>query len=318
VRTHARLDSVGQGELVVRFHLARLSILGRRAWLAGVALEAVVSDRSAPTLAEHAVRLGAQELGPAGPDPARRRPQARGAQHARDRGRRDADPELQQLALDAHVAPARVLPRQPLDQAARLGRKRRTAGPATAASATSLQQRPVPAAKRLRADRKARPPLARKQPARRSEQRPVGGRVLRAPPAAPQDRQLVAQNHDLELALTAAAGKQTNKTAEEPVQQTGQQDAQSEPLRTRSPTPPPRPNRISLPHRVAQVSMPLLALLNWATHTSHADPARPCRKLPPVPGNPRKTTGEKPCSRPGIPAYPRSGRKCLDRPVTPE
>jgi hypothetical protein len=33
---------------------------------------------------------------------------------------------------------------------------------------------------------------------------------------------LVAQNHDLELALTAAPGGPTNETAEEPVQQTGQ------------------------------------------------------------------------------------------------
>jgi hypothetical protein len=45
----------------------------------------------------------------------------------------------------------------------------------------------------------------------------------------------VAQNHDLELALTAAA-------------QTGQQDAQSEPLRPSPPAPPTRPNRISLSH----------------------------------------------------------------------
>jgi hypothetical protein len=52
---------------------------------------------------------------------------------------------------------------------------------------------------------------------------------------------LVAQDHDLELALTAAAGEQTNETAEEPVQQTGQQDAQSEPLRPSSPAPPSRP-----------------------------------------------------------------------------
>jgi hypothetical protein len=45
----------------------------------------------------------------------------------------------------------------------------------------------------------------------------------------------MAQNHDLELALTAAAGEQTNETAEEPVRQTGQQDAQSEPPRPSSP-----------------------------------------------------------------------------------
>jgi hypothetical protein len=71
-------------------------------------------------------------------------------------------------------------------------------------------------------DGKARPPLGRKQPAHRGKQRTVSGRVLRPPPSASQDRDLVAQNHDLELALTAPAGEQTNETAEEPVQQTGQ------------------------------------------------------------------------------------------------
>jgi hypothetical protein len=104
-------------------------------------------------------------------------------------------------------------------------------GATAAPSALALLQRPVPAAQRLRADRKARPPLGRKQPAHRSKQRTVSGRVLRPPPAARQDRHLVAQNHDLELALTAAAGDQTKQTAEEPVQRAGQQDAQSEPLR---------------------------------------------------------------------------------------
>jgi hypothetical protein len=33
----------------------------------------------------------------------------------------------------------------------------------------------------------------------------------------------MAQNHDLELALTAAAGERTNETADQPAQQTGQQ-----------------------------------------------------------------------------------------------
>jgi hypothetical protein len=41
----------------------------------------------------------------------------------------------------------------------------------------------------------------------------------------------VAQNHDLELAVTAAASELTNEKAEEPVQQTGQQDTPSEALR---------------------------------------------------------------------------------------
>jgi hypothetical protein len=71
--------------------------------------------------------------------------------------------------LDAHVTPAGVLPRQPLDQAADLSGKRRPAYPATARSPISQEQRPVPAAKRLRADEKAGPPLGWKPPASRSE-----------------------------------------------------------------------------------------------------------------------------------------------------
>src|SRR5213076_2171870 len=74
-------------------------------------------------------------------------------------------PTFQQLALDAHIAPVRVLPREPEDQGARSGRKRRTTGPAAAPPAIAPQQRPVPAAERLRADREARPPLGWKQPA---------------------------------------------------------------------------------------------------------------------------------------------------------
>src|SRR5438046_3634109 len=92
-------------------------------------------------------------------------------------------------------------------------------------SAIALQQRPVPAAERLRVDRKARPPLGRTQPAHCRKQRTVSGRVPRPRPSATQDRHLVAQNHDLEVALTAAAGEKTNEPAEEPVEQTGQQDA---------------------------------------------------------------------------------------------
>ena len=144
-----------------------------------VALEAATGLRG-ETGVKHALRLRAQELRPAGADPARRRPEARDAQQGRDRGRRDVDSELQQLAPDAHIAPARVLPRQPEDQTACLGRKRRTTRPAAAPSAFALQQGPVPAAERPRADREARPPLGWKQPARRRKQRTVSGRVTAA------------------------------------------------------------------------------------------------------------------------------------------
>jgi hypothetical protein len=89
----------------------------------------------------------------------------------------------------------------------------------------------MPTAERLRTDREARPPLGRKQSAGRSKQRTVSGRVLRPPPAAPQDRNLVAQNHDLELALTAAAGEQTEETAQDRYSTQVSRDTQSAPLR---------------------------------------------------------------------------------------
>jgi hypothetical protein len=243
------LDGIRRGEVVASSHLAVRPNLGRPARLGRIVPEVVVRH-GARTAAEHAVRLGAQELRPGGADPSRRRPEPRASQHGRDRGGRDADPELQQFALDTHVAPARVLPRQPLDQVARLGRKRRTAGPATATSPTSLKQRSVPAAERLRTDRKAGRSLGREQPAYRSEQGLVDGRVLRPLPPAPEDRQLVAQHDDLKLPLTTTAGEHADEAAQEPVQHRHQQDAQSEPPRPRSPTRPSRPaSNFFTPHR---------------------------------------------------------------------
>jgi hypothetical protein len=59
----------------------------------------------------------------------------------------------------------------------------------------------VPTAKRRRADRKAGQALGRQQPAGRGKQRSIGGRVLRTLPSPPEDRQLVAQHHDLKLTL---------------------------------------------------------------------------------------------------------------------
>jgi hypothetical protein len=109
-----------------------------------------------------------------------------------------------------------------------------------APSPISQQQRPVPAAKRLRADRKAGPPLGRKQPAGRSQQRSVGHGVPRPLPSSPKDRQLVAQHDDFKLPLTADAGKHPNETAQEPVEQRHQHEAQSEPARPRSPVDPSR------------------------------------------------------------------------------
>jgi hypothetical protein len=56
----------------------------------------------------------------------------------------------------------------------------------------------------------------------------------------------VAQDHDFELPLAAAAREHANDAAQEAIQQTHQHDGQSEPITS---TAAPR-NRISLPHTV--------------------------------------------------------------------
>jgi hypothetical protein len=111
----------------------------------------------------------------------------------------------------------------------------------------------VPAAQRPRTHRKARPALGRQQTARSRQQRPVESPVLRSLPAPPEDRELVSQHHDLELPLTTTPDEHPDHPAQKPVQQTHGHNAQSEPARPRSPTPPTDRNRVSLPHKSSSV-----------------------------------------------------------------
>jgi len=61
----------------------------------------------------------------------------------------------------------------------------------------------------------------------------------------------VAQDHDLKLPLAATAGEQANDTAQEPIQQTHQHHAQSEPITSTA----ARRNRVSLPHRLRRAGI---------------------------------------------------------------
>jgi hypothetical protein len=92
VRRRPRLGGSGRRTLVVSFQQRGRAIVGRPARRGSDAVKAV-RERRAQAATDQAVRLGAQELRPAGADPPRRRPQARAAQHGRDRRRRDADPQ---------------------------------------------------------------------------------------------------------------------------------------------------------------------------------------------------------------------------------
>jgi hypothetical protein len=288
MRSCTWLEVVRRGEVVASFDLAVAPKLGRPVRLGRIVRGRivrgrVVSGRGARATAEHAVRLGAQELRPAGADPSRGRPEPRAAQHGRDRGGRDADPQLQQLTLDAHIAPARVLPRQPPDQAARLGRKRWATGPATAAAPASLKHCPVPAAKRSRADRKAGPPLGREQPAHRSEQGPVDGRVPRPLPTAPEDRQLVAQHDDLKLPLTTTTGEHAHEAAQKSIQQTRQHDAQSEHARPRPPTRPSRPESNFFTPHGSRPAAPTAWRARWKRAPSPSSASRWQARIGPTP-----------------------------------
>jgi hypothetical protein len=109
-----------------------------------------------------------------------------------------------------------------------------------------------PVAKRLWTHRKAGPPLLREQPTGRREQGAVDGRVPGPLPSSPEDRELVTQGDELKLPLATSAGEHPNDHAQEPVQHTHQQDAQSEAPRLRSPARLPRSNRVSLPHTRAR------------------------------------------------------------------
>jgi GNAT superfamily N-acetyltransferase len=77
------------------------------------------------------------------------------AQRGADCGSRDAYPKPEQLALDALVAPARILPGQPDDQVLELLVERRSPCSAVRVGPGAGDQPPMPAQQRLRLDEEA-------------------------------------------------------------------------------------------------------------------------------------------------------------------
>jgi len=66
----------------------------------------------------------------------------------------------------------------------------------------------MPAHERVGRDEERTPALAREEPARGGQERPVGGPKLGSRNLAPQDRELMTENDDLELLeLLGAAGE---------------------------------------------------------------------------------------------------------------
>jgi hypothetical protein len=236
----------------------------------GLGRVAVAVDESKIRIArEQAVRLSAKKLRPGGADPSWCRPETRAAKDVRDGSGRHAHPEPEQFSLNAHVTPAGVLTPQTNDQAGGHVGQRRT--PGATASPPPPKKRPMPATKRPRAHHETGPPLARQQQTtRRRQERPVSGRVVRLLPSSAQNRKLVAEHHDLQIALAADSHDHPDQPAQTPVQQAHRHDAQSEPPR---PHPRIKPalgqDRVSLPHtfRPTDGSPSLTMLPNWISRS---------------------------------------------------
>jgi hypothetical protein len=108
-------------------------------------------------------------------------------------------PELLQLALDAPVAPARVLLGQPQDQPDHLVGERRAPASRRGVCPLARHQPTVPAQDRVRGDKEVRPAPARQRAAQCREDRTVGGSELGSLHLAAEHLELVAEHGDLNV-----------------------------------------------------------------------------------------------------------------------
>jgi hypothetical protein len=125
-----------------------------------------------------------------------------------DHRRRDAHAKVEQLALDALVTPARVLPGQADDQLLDSLVQRWPAGLAMRVGPRPGDQPPLPAQQRLGRDEEARPAGAGQHAADCGEQRPVGGLEPGRGTSAVQDGELLAQDQDLQILGGVTASEQ--------------------------------------------------------------------------------------------------------------
>jgi hypothetical protein len=122
--------------------------------------------------------LLAQDHPPSCSSPTGRRVQSVAAQRGADRSRRDSYTRSLELALDALVAPARVLCGETDDQLLDLVVKRSSPLSMMRVGPSPGDEAAVPAQQCLRLHQEARPAPSRQCPADRREQRTVGGSSL--------------------------------------------------------------------------------------------------------------------------------------------
>ena len=119
------------------------------------------------------------------------------AQGHADRGGRDPNAEVQQLALDALVAPAGVLRGEADDQQLHVLVESWPAGVALRVGPGAGDEAPVPAQQRVGLDEEAGPHRPGQHAADRGQQRPVSGLEPGSWDLAAKDGELVAQHQDL-------------------------------------------------------------------------------------------------------------------------
>jgi hypothetical protein len=149
----------------------------------------------------------AQERPPGAVGTPRRRVEPVAPQRGPDRGCGGLHAKMEQLALDAPVAPARVLRRQPDGQLLHVRGQWRPASLVRVGPGAG-DQASVPAQQRVGRDEEAGPATSGQHAADRGEQRPVGGFQPGAGHLAAEHRELVAQHEDLQVLGGVAADQQ--------------------------------------------------------------------------------------------------------------
>ena len=149
-----------------------------------------------------------------------------------DRRCRDAHADTGELADDPLVTPARVLTRKPQHQLTDLLGDRRSAGSPPGIHPPPAHELAMPAQQCLRADEERRPARLAEQSAGRSQEDAVTLVQPRMGDLAAKDRELVPENHNLELLVLARAQPQRRHRKHTPKQQVQQRrDQQQPPLR---------------------------------------------------------------------------------------
>jgi hypothetical protein len=177
----------------------------------------------------HALSLPADELAPEDPAALAGRPDPCSHRDVADARLGDLDAEPDQLTGGPPVSPSRVLASEPRDQLANLTGDPRAPGTPSRIGPAASHEPAVPRQQRSRGHEEQTPAPTREQPARRRQERAVRGPQCRAGNLSAQDRDLVAQDDDLQLLELRRAKTQQHERHQTP-QQHVQQRRQHQPL----------------------------------------------------------------------------------------